>query len=170
VKNQPNGRQSTRWYPTRLLQLVVCGVALVGSRAAAQEPADRIFADPIFSSERRGSPVETLEAATGERVREEGPDEIETDRDSFTPATTTAGRGRLIGESAYTFLDHRGVKEMHSFPELILRYGLAERVELRLGWNYEVGGAGNDVSGLDAGGDDVFANRPWSDSPASVTV
>jgi hypothetical protein len=82
-------------------------------------------------------------------------DAIETDRDSFTPATTTAGRRRLIVESAYSFLDNRGVKETHSFPELIFRYGLTDRLELRLGWNYEVGGAGNEISGVDVGDDDL---------------
>src|SRR5262249_19806269 len=35
----------------------------------------------------------------------------------------------------------------HSFPEMLLRYGLTKRLELRVGWNYEVGGGGNDVSG-----------------------
>jgi hypothetical protein len=84
-------------------------------------------------------------------------DEIETDRDSFTPATTLAGRRRLIIESAHSFIDNRGVKETHSFPELLLRYGFTERLELRLGWNYEVGGAGNEISGIDAGADDPDA-------------
>src|SRR5262249_28855880 len=80
------------------------------------------------------------EAGRGEgregEERRENPfeDAIETDRDSFTPATTTAGRGRLIVESAYSFLDNRGVPETHSFPELLCRYGLTERLELRLGW------------------------------------
>jgi hypothetical protein len=112
--------------------------------------------------ERRGSPVETLETLTGERATEPGRegegerDEIETDRDSFTPATTIAGRGRLIVESAYTFIDNRRVKETHSFPELILRYGLTERVELRLGWNYEVGGAGSEVTGAGSGAEEEF--------------
>jgi hypothetical protein len=68
-------------------------------------------------------------------------------RDSFTPATRLVGKGRFIFESAYSFIDNRGVKETHSLPELLIRYGWMERVELRLGWNYEVGGAGNDVSG-----------------------
>src|SRR5262249_2912814 len=92
------------------------------------------------------------------REREERPerDEIETDRDSFTPATTTAGRGRLILESAYSFQDNRGVKETHSFPEFLLRYGLTERLELRVGGNYEVGGAGNDVSGSGSASEDEF--------------
>lgn len=78
-------------------------------------------------------------------------DPIETDRDSFTPATTTVGQGRTILESAYSFVDNRGVKETHSFPELLVRFGIAERIELRLGWNYEVGGAGSETSGVDVG-------------------
>ena len=98
----------------------------------------------------------------GERERGEGEEErdvIETDRDSFTPATTTAGKGRLIVESAYSFLDNRGVKETHSFPELLLRYGLTERLELRLGGNYEVGGAASEISGIDLGTDLPRAKR-----------
>jgi hypothetical protein len=109
---------------------------------------------------RRASPVETLESLTRERSPESGRerDEIETDRDSFTPATTTAARRRLIVESAYSFIDNRGFKETHSFPELLLRYGLTDRVELRLGGNYEVGGEGAEVSGASAG-EDPFASR-----------
>src|SRR5262249_57778444 len=42
--------------------------------------------------------------------------------------------------------DNRRVPETHSFPELLLRYGLTKRLELRLGWNYEVG-SGNETSG-----------------------
>lgn len=34
-----------------------------------------------------------------------------------------------------------------SFPELLVRYGMTEKIELRLGWNFEVGGAGDVVSG-----------------------
>jgi hypothetical protein len=73
-------------------------------------------------------------------------DAIETDRDSFTPATTSAPWKHFILESSYSFLENRGVKDTHSFPELLLRYGLTERFELRLGGNYEVGGAGADTS------------------------
>jgi hypothetical protein len=78
-------------------------------------------------------------------------DHIETDRDSFTPATTLAGPGRLILESAYSFIDNRDAAETHSYPELIGRYGVAEWLELRLGANYEIGGESNAISG--AGGD-----------------
>jgi hypothetical protein len=74
-------------------------------------------------------------------------DEIETDRDSFTPSTSVAGRQRFIVESAYSFIDNRTVPETHSLPEIIARYGLSDRIELRFGCNYEVGGAGSPISG-----------------------
>jgi hypothetical protein len=92
---------------------------------------------------------ETSESRESEREDEEE-DEIETDRDSFTPSTATAGRHRFIVESAYSFLDNREVPETHSFPEVLCRYGISDYLELRLGWNYEVGGAPNTVSsGID---------------------
>lgn len=83
----------------------------------------------------------------GEAGDEEEGIELETDRDSFTPATTVVGYRRTIVESAYSFVDNRNVPETHSYPELIARYGMSDAVELRVGWNYEVGGAGSPVSG-----------------------
>lgn len=77
--------------------------------------------------------------------------ELETDRDAFTPATSTAGRGLTIVESSYSFIDNRRVAETHSFPEVLVRRGISERIELRLGWNYEVGGTGDVVSGNEGG-------------------
>ena len=74
-------------------------------------------------------------------------DKIETDRDAFTPSTKTTPLNRLIVESSYSFIDNRGAPDTNSFPELLLRYGLFKRFELRLGWNYEAGGGGNVVSG-----------------------
>lgn len=73
-------------------------------------------------------------------------EEIETDRDSFTPATSLVGRDRVILESAYSFIDNRRVYDTHSLPEIVLRYGIIERCELRFGTNYEIGGAGNPIS------------------------
>jgi hypothetical protein len=84
------------------------------------------------------------QVALGQSVE---PEHIETDRDSFTPATTVAGPGRLILESAYSFVDNRDAAETHSFPELIGRYGVGDWLELRLGANYEVGGESNSISG-----------------------
>ena len=74
--------------------------------------------------------------------------EFETDRDAFTPSTRAAGRGCWIGESSYSLIDHRHVPETHSFPELLLRYGISERIEVRLGYNIEIGGGGNAHSGF----------------------
>lgn len=79
-------------------------------------------------------------------AQEGGAEHIETDRDSFTPATSTAAQGRLIVESAYSFIDNIDVLETHSFPELINRYGVNDWLELRLGANYEVGGESSSVS------------------------
>ena len=105
---------------------------------------------PIF-----GTFAQQLERA--ERAENPYDDPLETDRDSFTPATRIAGVGRLILEAAYSFVDNRGIKETHSFPESLFRYGLTERFELRLGWNYEVGGSSSEISGIDSGSDETFA-------------
>jgi hypothetical protein len=77
---------------------------------------------------------------------------LETDRDSFTPSTTTVGTGRLVLESAYSFINNKTTADSHSFPEIVTRYGLTDRLELRFGWNYELGGGGS-VSSGDSGGE-----------------
>lgn len=88
-------------------------------------------------------------------AQEAGAERIETDRDSFTPATTTAGRGRLILEAAHSFIDNRDVPETHSFPEALARIGVTDWLELRLGANYEVGGESNSISSGGGGAGDV---------------
>lgn len=82
--------------------------------------------------------------------------ELETDRDAFTPATSTVGRRTTVFESSYSFIDNRDVADTHSFPETLVRVGCGERFEWRLGWNYEVGGTGDVVSG-NGGGDESDA-------------
>jgi hypothetical protein len=115
-----------------------------------------VIAEPIAfplrqESSQRGEVAEEVEdlgeEAAGEGNESEGEGEIETDRDSFTPATSTVAGGRVVFESAYSFIDNRAVPETHSFPELLIRYGLTDAVELRLGWNEEIGGAGSPISG-----------------------
>jgi hypothetical protein len=77
-------------------------------------------------------------------VESEGEDEhLETDRDSFTPSTSTVGTNRVVLETAYSFVDGGSGEDTHSLPELIGRYGLTDRLELRFGWNYETGGGGS---------------------------
>ncbi len=81
----------------------------------------------------------------GHRGAEE--EHLETDRDSFTPSTSTVKSGRLLFESAYSFIDNGSSSASHSFPEILNRYGLADGIELRFGWNYEVGGGGSVAGG-----------------------
>lgn len=71
---------------------------------------------------------------------------LETERDSFTQALSTMEQGRFMVESAYSFIDNKNAKDTHSFPELLLRYGLTDIFELQFGTNYEVGGEPNLVS------------------------
>ena len=104
----------------------------------AQSPFDQV---PERITERAAGEVEE------EEPEEEEEDEIETDRDSFTPATSVVGCRRFVIESAYSFIENRDVPETHSLPEIVARYGISENVELRFGYNYEVGGAGNPISG-----------------------
>ena len=104
--------------------------------------------------------VVTVENALGQgpldRTAAARPDEIETDRDSFTFAPTTAGSQRTILEASYSFIDNRLGPEAHSVPELLVRRGLGDKVELRVGFNYEAGGPGT-VSGTEVGGEDIIA-------------
>ena len=84
---------------------------------------------------------EVLEFRRGRRS--DLPGEIETDRDSFTPSIRTAGRDIWITEASYSFIDNSHSHSTNSFPELLVRYGVWDRVELRLGFNYEAGGGSN---------------------------
>jgi hypothetical protein len=108
-----------------------------------------------------------LTAFTAVRAQEGDVEPIETDRDSFTPATTTVGAGRLILESGYSFIENRGVPETHSFPELLARYGVVEWLEFRIGANYEVGGESSSVSGGSGGGDDFESAEIESEANVS---
>jgi hypothetical protein len=88
------------------------------------------------------------------------PDEpLETDRDSFTPAATTAGYGWTILESSYSFINNGPRPNTHSYPEMLVRYGISPRLELRLGWNFEAGGPSNPVSGFEFGDQDFIVER-----------
>jgi hypothetical protein len=79
-------------------------------------------------------------------------DFIETDRNSFTFARVTPGEGRLIVESSFSYINLTDVKTKFSFPESLMRFGIGDRFELRLGWNYETGRervpSGGDIGGF----------------------
>jgi hypothetical protein len=131
------------------LLIAAIGLSLLGSRSylTAQEfvlpPPPRLVGEAF---PRVDTEADTREPEEEER-RSPFEDKIETDRDAFTPSTKTVPVNRFILESSYSFIDNRGSPDTHSFPELLYRYGLFKRLELRLGWNYEVGGGGNVVTG-----------------------
>jgi hypothetical protein len=98
----------------------------------------------------RGQEDDTPDTASRDEPENPFEEHLETDRDSFTPATTTVNVNRWIVESSYSFIDNRRAPDTNSIPELVLRYGLTERFELRLGWNFEAGGGGNIVSSVES--------------------
>jgi hypothetical protein len=62
---------------------------------------------------------------------------IQTDRPDFTEGTRTVPSGRFQLEAGYTFsVDREGGTRVrdHTFPESLLRVGLADGVELRVAW------------------------------------
>jgi hypothetical protein len=83
---------------TRYLIVAASSILLIGNALLAQEPTprqqplDAVLTPPRFS--------ENGEGAEAEPPENERASEWETDRDSFTPSTKTAGRRRLIVESA----------------------------------------------------------------------
>jgi hypothetical protein len=78
---------------------------------------------------------------------------IETDRNSFTFSVRTAPTNRIIYESSYSNISIGREGTKHSFPESVLRYGLSDRIELRLGYNYETGPAKKEAPEGDIAGD-----------------
>ena len=81
----------------------------------------------------------TAMPAQGQESPEGEEDEIETDRDAFTRSPRIVAPGRFVLESSYVFLDQEAEFEGHLYPDLLARYGVCDWLELRLGWNYEVG-------------------------------
>ena len=137
---------------TRMLTFAAVGIALLIpiAQGAGQEslpsPSGTTGPEPAREDSQEADRRSEGEPEEEER-RSPFEDKIETDRDAFTPSTKTTPLNRLILESSYSFIDNRGAPDTNSFPELLFRYGLLKRLELRLGWNYEAGGGGNVVSG-----------------------
>jgi hypothetical protein len=59
--------------------------------------------------------------------------ELLTDRPDFTETSFVVGRGRLQVEGGFTAEDGAGGERTFNAPELLLRYGIGSRTELRLG-------------------------------------
>jgi hypothetical protein len=72
---------------------------------------------------------------TDQAEEEERP--LESDRPDFTEASSTVGHKTLQIEGGYTYTQAVGgdcSHNSHDLPELLIRYGVAERLELRVAW------------------------------------
>lgn len=64
---------------------------------------------------------------------------IETERHDFTQSAVTVGSGVFQIESGYSYFykdNKEEIENSHTGPEMLLRYGVSEDVEVRLRWNY----------------------------------
>lgn len=128
-------------------------ILMWGTSARAQEP--RSLANMLL---RWPGPEQDVEPET-DTESEAREDFIETDRNSFTFAPFTPGPGRLIIESAYSYINIGGEGTKHSFPESVFRYGVGDRLELRLGYNFETGPASEVAEGDIAGNFGINAEQ-----------
>jgi hypothetical protein len=133
--------------------MLLAAPAGVAAQAEADaQPLPSIVAPPAGvpapEAMERSSPLaDVLESPFDRRDENRFENPIETDRDSFTPSVRTVGRRVTVIESAYSYIVNRRGYETHSFPEFLVRYGLFDRLELRLSTNYEAGGPSAGVSG-----------------------
>src|ERR1700761_9638214 len=127
-------------------------LVLVGLTAQVHGQDRATPAGPAAAEGRSEPPAASENDNESENEPAETRDFIETDRNSFTFARVTPGADRLIVESSYSYINLSGEKIKNSFPELLLRYGIGDRFELRLGWNYETGRermpGGGDIAGF----------------------
>jgi hypothetical protein len=71
-----------------------------------------------------------------EKKEEEEP--LESDRPDFTDSSATVGYQKFQIESGYTYTQAIAgdpTHDAHDLPELLVRYGVAERLELRVAWD-----------------------------------
>lgn len=88
-------------------------------------------------------------AATG-ALAEEGWD-LGTDRDAFTPCSHCVPYGTVLLESSYVFIDNISGPPTNNYPESLLRIGVSEWLECRVGANYGVGSQGTIVTSVEVG-------------------
>ena len=133
--------------------LGLCLIALLGVPVEAQDL-------PAFANKLLQWPKPELDDEGEPESEEEGREAfIETDRNSFTFAPLTPGDGRLIVESAYTYIRIGKEGAKHSFPETVFRYGIGDRLELRFGYNFETGPASRAAEGDIAGNFGINAEQ-----------
>ncbi|QDV33288.1 transporter [Tautonia plasticadhaerens] len=103
--------------------------------STASSPPPPGHPGPWGRSPRPGGLLERLGAPLSHVEDDDG--RINTDRPSFTPSNATVPAGRLQVESGYTFshdLTRTSRNDEHLFPELAVRLGLKDWLELRTFW------------------------------------
>jgi hypothetical protein len=95
-------------------------------------PSSNVFASALADIAKEIDPADATEF-------------LDTDANSFTFAVRTADKNRVIFESAYTNIKIGKGTTKQSFPESLFRYGLTDRLELRLGYNYETSPSNRDA-------------------------
>src|SRR5947209_8529202 len=108
-------------------------ISFVSDRPTASPQANSFLARLLNWPEKE-KPAEG--EAEGDKNQAEEP--LESDRPNFTDSPATVGRGRLQFEGGYQFT--HGIAgdshhDAHDLPELLVRYGIAERLELRIAWD-----------------------------------
>jgi hypothetical protein len=117
-------------YFTALLAALPLAQASAPVQAPAPGPASR---PAPSAAPGRPEPPALLGLATPDSPAEA----LATDRPDFTESTETVTRGRLQLEGGYTFtIDNKPPSRArsHTAPELLLRVGLLDGFELRIGW------------------------------------
>jgi len=106
--------------------ILATGLLSPGSSTFAEEPFLRFLDD--------------LHGADGPNLERDPYEErIETERHDFTQSTITVGRGVFQIEGGYSFFykdQNEEIETSHSLPEMLLRYGLTEDIEVRMRTNY----------------------------------
>ncbi len=119
------------------------GSRTAGLSTAGEETPSLPMAEETLTGEPSDTENPKIEKGLLDRLlsilsQEEDPDgPINTDRPTFTPATTVVPPGRLQFESGFTFDYQQGSSSRttaYDFPELAMRLGLAKRVEFRTYW------------------------------------
>jgi len=152
----------SQWVRIARTAAIVCTIGILcarGNRSAAQAPVPPAALDtfPDLEVSNESIPAEPSmvlepEGDNASNEAEEREEFIETDRNAFTFSRLTPGRGVRVFESAYSYIAIGSEGAKHSFPETLLRIGLTDRFEARLGYNFETGPETESAEGDIVGG------------------
>ena len=115
-------------------EAVEAGASQPGSRAQGDQPQG-VAPDDSAAEKPQKSFLDRFRAMFSQKEDPDGP--INTDRPTFTPANTVVPPGRLQFESGFTYNRQQSPttsNNLYDLPELAVRYGLMDRVELRTFW------------------------------------